>query len=194
MGGSAKMVLWDSSANTSLHHQLLSALRVGFESPLPICCFSSSFPPPTQGNMQNTFLANGSCCRYFFLMLTCQTHDNCIDYLTTIITCLNFPFLLFPTTFWRFISKCTERRFLKYSFCLIHLSMSKQKITLNEIHFPILTVRKRKGLIFNFFLRTVAFTQLENRMSWINADTFWKSFGPISPNTNCAFDQMCFYT
>lgn len=43
--------------------------------------------------------------------------------------------------------------------------MSKQKITLNQIHFPILTIRKRKGLIFNFFLRTVAFTQLENRMS-----------------------------
>lgn len=94
--GSAKTVLWDSSANTSLHRQLLSALRVAFESPLPICCFSSSFPPPTQRNMQNTFLANGSCCRYFFLMLTCQTHDNCIDYLTSIITCLNFPFLLYP--------------------------------------------------------------------------------------------------
>lgn len=108
----------------------------------------------------------------------------------------NLPKLPLPsvsTTFWRFISKCTERRFLKYSFCLIHLSMSKQKITLNQIHFPILTIRKRKGLIFNFFLRTVAFTQLENRMSWINADTFWKSFGPVSPNTNCAFDQMCFY-
>lgn len=108
----------------------------------------------------------------------------------------NLPKLPLPsvsTTFWRFISKCTERRFLKYYFCLIHLSMSKQKITLNQIHFPILTIRKRKGLIFNFFLRTIAFTQLENRMSWINADTFWKSFGPISPNTNCAFDQMCFY-
>lgn len=92
IGGQQTWSCGTGSANTSLQCQLLSALRVGFESPLPSFCFSSSFPPPSgrTHKMSARSMQMGPDAGIFHILI-CQTYENYV------LTCLNFQFLVFPS-------------------------------------------------------------------------------------------------
>lgn len=78
-----------STVSCSLHSGWLLKALFPFVASVP------AFPHPLVGEHAKHIPCKWLLLQVFFSYVN-MTHDNCIDYLTSIITCLNFPFLLYP--------------------------------------------------------------------------------------------------